>query len=121
MTREEAIVVCVREKECVQNALNGCTEGTDYVSPDGIIRATDYVDAMNMAIAALREQPRWISVEERRPEEFVSVLGYMTDAGEFPPVRECYMVGRAFFFPALRDAHPISHWMPLPSAPEVEV
>ena len=29
----------------------------------------------------------WISVKERLPENFISVLGYMTDAGEFPPVR----------------------------------
>ena len=29
----------------------------------------------------------WIPVDERLPENFISVLGYMTDAGEFPPVR----------------------------------
>ena len=34
----------------------------------------------------------WIPAEERLPQNFVSVLGYMTDAGEFPPVRECYTV-----------------------------
>lgn len=64
---------------------------------------------------------RWIPVEERLPQEFVSVLGYMTDAGNFPTVRECYVVGRAFFFPALGDVHPVSHWMPIPEPPkEVE-
>lgn len=62
----------------------------------------------------------WISVEERLPKEFVSVLGYMTDAEGFPPVRECYMVGRVFFFPALRDVRPVSHWMPLPEAPKMK-
>ena len=87
----------------------------------------DRAEALDMAIAALKEQNcckkcnSWISVEERLPEQFVSVLGYMTDAGDFPSVRECYVVGRAFFFPALRDAHPVSHWMPLPEPPEVEV
>ena len=58
---------------------------------------------------------KWIPVTERLPENFVSVLGYMADAGEFPSVRECYTVGNAFFFPALRDVHPVSHWMPMPS------
>lgn len=43
----------------------------------------------------------WISVSEGLPQNFVSVLGYMTDAGEFPPVRECYTVGNAFFFPVV--------------------
>lgn len=63
----------------------------------------------------------WIPVEERMPKNFISVLGYMTDAGDFPPVRECYTVGDAFYFPALGDAHPVSHWMELPEPPkEVE-
>ena len=59
----------------------------------------------------------WISVDERLPENFISVLGYMTDAGEFPPVRECYTVGNAFFFPALGDVHPVSHWCEMPQQP----
>ena len=62
----------------------------------------------------------WISVKEMLPQNFISVLGYMTDAGDFPPVRECYTVGNAFFFPALADIHPVSHWMPLPEAPKGE-
>lgn len=57
----------------------------------------------------------WISVDDRLPQNFVSVLGYMTDAGEFPPVRECYAVGNAFFFPALGDVHPVSHWCEMPN------
>ena len=62
----------------------------------------------------------WISVEDKLPENFISVLGYMTDAGEFPPVRECYTVGNAFFFPALGDVHPVSHWCEMPQQPKGE-
>ena len=62
----------------------------------------------------------WISVDERLPENFISVLGYMTDAGEFPPVRECYTVGNVFFFPALGDIHPVSHWCEIPQPPKGE-
>ena len=63
---------------------------------------------------------KWVSVDERLPENFISVLGYMTDAGEFPPVRECYTVGNAFFFPALGDVHPVSHWCEMPEPPKGE-
>ena len=59
----------------------------------------------------------WISVDDRLPENFISVLGYMTDAGEFPTVRECYTIGNAFFFPALGDVHPVSHWCEMPQQP----
>ena len=59
----------------------------------------------------------WISVDEKLPQNFISVLGYMTDAGEFPPVRECYTVGNVFFFPALGDVHPVSHWCEMPQQP----
>ena len=62
----------------------------------------------------------WISVDERLPGNFISVLGYMTDAGEFPPVRECYTVGNVFFFPALGDIHPVSHWREMPQPPKGE-
>ena len=53
------------------------------------------------------------------PKPFVSVLGHMTDAGEFPSVRECYRVDEEhYFFPALQECHPISGWTPLPEPPE---
>ena len=64
--------------------------------------------------------PKWISVNEKLPQNFISVLGYMTDAGEFPPVRECYTVENAFFFPALGDIHPVSHWCEMPKPPKGE-
>ena len=62
----------------------------------------------------------WVSVDEKLPQNFISVLGYMTDAGEFPPVRECYTVGNVFFFPALGDIHPVSHWCEMPKPPKGE-
>jgi len=55
MTREKAILICSREKEQVQQALDECANGDGYVSPDGIITALDYVEAMSLAISALRE------------------------------------------------------------------
>ena len=81
------------------------------------------VDALAMAHHLITHGvtvQEWIPVAERLPENFISVLGYMTDAGEFPPVRECYTVGNAFFFPALEDIHPVSHWCEMPQPPKGE-
>lgn len=79
-----------------------------------IARIADHLIAHGVTVQG------WISVDERIPQNFVSVLGYMTDAGEFPPVRECYTVGNEFFFPALGDVHPVSHWCEMPQPPKGE-
>ena len=79
---------------------------------------TDVVDYMMAHGVTIATDNKWIPVTERLPKNFISVLGYMTDAGDFPPVRECYTVGNAFFFPALGDKHPVSHWMEMPQPPK---
>ena len=79
-----------------------------------IARIADHLIANGVTVQ------EWISVDEKLPQNFISVLGYMTDAGEFPPVRECYTVGNVFFFPALGDIHPVSHWREMPQPPKGE-
>ena len=60
----------------------------------------------------------WISVKDRLPEEFVSVLGFMRGVGDLPPVRECFLADGKFYFPVMMDTNPISHWMPMPEPPK---
>lgn len=61
-----------------------------------------------------RDAEKWTSVDDGLPKEFVSVLAHMTDAGEFPSVREAYVVCGRFFFPALKENHPVDRWMKMP-------
>ena len=84
---------------------------------DGCIAIEDIADHLITNGVTVHE---WISVDEKLPQNFISVLGYMTDAGEFPPVRECYTVVNVFFFPALGDIHPVSHWCEMPKPPKGE-
>ena len=58
MTREKAITILQREKDCVQQAIQNAVYGDGYVSPDGMIRAEDYVEACVTALTALRPVSR---------------------------------------------------------------
>lgn len=82
--------------------------------------AANVIERLTAENAALREKgPRWISVEERRPEPGKRVLA--TD-GVF--VGEAYRTSadtwRRYDGIAMRDClgSIVTHWMPLPSAPK---
>lgn len=78
-----------------------------------------YKDALALIERLEAAVPRWISVEERKPKGFVSVQVYMTDAGDFPSVREGYYVDDdRFYIPALHELHPVSHWKPFDEPPK---
>ena len=64
---------------------------------------------------------KWISVEERLPEPFVSVLGYCTECDPLPPVHEVYMNGFGLWCSAqVYGMGEVTHWMPLPEPPKGE-
>ena len=82
--------------------------------------SADLIERLRAENAALREKvPQWISVEERRPEPGKRVLA--TD-GVF--VGEAYRTSadswRRYDGIAMRDClgSVVTHWMPLPEAPE---
>ena len=114
MTREEAIkrlyelqFYCASEADSGEN---GC----------GIWQSD--IDALDVAIDALREQPRWISVKDALPEIGVTVLAL----DKYGHVNSRYMYkhkdGTALFTAEyLVSSKDITHWMPLPKLPEVEV
>lgn len=107
------------EKIATHLIANGVTVQENVEISDELLK-----QLKNAPITICKEEPsielvqEWISVDEKLPQNFISVLGYMTDAGEFPPVRECYTVGNVFFFPALGDIHPVSHWREMPNPPK---
>lgn len=80
-------------------------------------------EATILAYGALQNQPFWIPVEEKLPEEFVSVLVYMPDEKPMPTVHEGFLAREGMWYANHFDREPmeITHWMPLPEPPEVEV
>ena len=62
----------------------------------------------------------WINVKERLPEPYESVLVHMPEEKPLPTVHEGYITGNGKWYAAHcpREADEITHWMPMPSAPE---
>ena len=124
-------LIDILEEPC--GGLYPACELADYLLDQGVT-VQENMEISNELLKQLKKAPittwkeepsiglvqEWVSVDERLPGNFISVLGYMTDAGEFPPVRECYTVGNVFFFPALGDIHPVSHWCEMPQPPKGE-
>ena len=67
-------------------------------------------------------QPKWISVEEQLPEQFVSVLVYMPDEYPIPTVHEGYLRHDGYWYAThyLRTPDEVTHWANLPEPPKEE-
>ena len=84
----------------------------------------DYMEATGIAIDIMRRAPEpddgWISVEERLPEPFVSVLVHMPGKRPGPTVHESYMSKERMWYSHLfeRDFSGVTHWRPLPEPPK---
>ena len=79
----------------------------------------DYLLDNGVTFAKDTDAPvKWFSVEDEKPMEFLPVLGHMTDAGDFPSVRECYNVGIGFYFQALNGIRQIDKWTYIPEPEE---
>lgn len=64
----------------------------------------------------------WISVKERLPKPFVSVLVQMPDEAPCPTVREGFITDKGIWHSAWYDREPdeVTHWMPMPEPPKGE-
>ena len=80
-------------------------------------------EALDMAIAALREQEerRWIPVEERLPQNYISVLVYIPTAEPLPMVHEAYIGDDGEWHSSVFygiENEDVTHWMPMPRTPK---
>ena len=65
---------------------------------------------------------KWISVQERLPEPFVSVLVHMPGEKPFPTVREGFISNDGIWQSAMfrREPGEVTHWKPMPQPPKGE-
>ena len=83
--------------------------------------AADLIERLTAENAALREKQRWIPVTERLPERDVQVLGWYKDNpfSQYRPEVVAWNGNGWVFVYAHRYVTNVTHWMPLPEAPEV--
>lgn len=105
-------------------------EALHSIEEDGIrLNAGDFVDVEALKVAAnvlrkviagrLVEPGReWISVEERMPQQFVSVLACIPCEHPLPMVKEAYFANGCWATRmAIFSDKDVSHWMPIPEPP----
>jgi hypothetical protein len=150
VTREEAIKRIERERDFSRNMEKAWGEIDWKDRPDHLAdprrlseNHREYADALDMALAALREQDvtdinvgnKWISVEDRLPERKGQYMvretwsyGNMISLAYYTPKYdgfEEHLKGRAIWYKYDSEwgdfeVRGVTHWMPLPTPPEVE-
>lgn len=85
----------------------------------GVKAESEQDDALDLAITAL-ERDRWISVEERLPENAdIYLCTLMSYAGKFRYIDTLKYIG-GFFYENGVGTDRVTHWRPLPEPPKEE-
>lgn len=118
MTREEAINYAEAIKAKTQEKIEFYRRGNTH-APEVYYSDLAFLSA---AISALMEQDerRWVPVEERLPQNYISVLVYIPTAEPLPMVHEAYIGGDGEWHSSVFygiENEDVTHWMPMPKTP----
>ena len=111
----DACNYCNWSSDCACNS-RMCADALDYIQ-----QLENHIGELTEKVAQLEAaQPKWISVEERLPKQYVSVLVYMPDEYPRPTVREGYFMPDGIWDAAhyLRNPDEVTHWANMPEPPK---
>ena len=108
---------CCAEGECKDCAMH---EDKQRCQENLLEKAAEAIERLTAENTALREKQRWIPVTERLPERDVQVLGWYKDNpfSQYRPEVVAWNGNGWVFVYAHRYVTNVTHWMPLPKAPE---
>ena len=88
----------------------------------GVKGSCSYYRVADSLIANGVTVQEWISVDDRLPEPFVSVLVQMPGEEPFPTVREGFISNDGVWQSAMfrREPGEVTHWQPMPKPPKGE-
>ena len=134
MTREENAMFLMMKASVAQLVLRramkkrgrGMTREEAYkILSNGLANAPsehEWCIAFEMAIEALEQEPKWIPVSERSPEDYETVIASTDKEIVYPEARYTKEYGWAYAFDAGWERIPfeVIAWMPLPEPYKVE-
>ena len=123
MTTKEIVraLRCCAEGECKDCAMH---EDKQRCQENLLDKAAEAIERLTAENAALREKvPQWISVEDRLPEAWKDedgvLINYMIYTPEFgADIGNYHAMDKRWLCMAIPFT--VTHWMPLPEAPEEE-
>lgn len=117
----------ITEPKCMQRLLADALAYIRRLEAENcdLLEERELNDYLRDKVKQLEAQvPKWISVQERLPEEYKPVLVYAKHTPEYfsdwSVVMEDVWLGDGWDCNADTDVHEVTHWMPLPEPP-VEV
>lgn len=93
-----------------------CPACENVIGLDPQRKLQNRIASLELQLSEARARLAWIPVGERLPEEFTPVLAFSKDNDK--PVTAILAAG--FWWSNVDWALNVTHWMPLPSAPESE-
>ena len=112
----------MRTPEEIKRGLECCIDG-DCDSCPYYEAKKDCGDRLKLdALAYIRQledvQPKWISVEERLPEDRVDVIVYTNLCGGYTDYAYYRYDRCAWFKNCIQQIYNVTYWMPLPETPK---